>query len=445
VHQLVPVCSCCLLDDILSAERHHKKMKAEAFIHQHQRVSFVDAYSYINGWPPVSDENICKTCTNLLESAYVFRQMCRAANHPIYNVCHCCLQEKSDSNDQFLNMICAKFVYNNKKVTFLEGYLDVNNYSLENSTNFTNSDVSVCEDCAMQLESAYMFRKMCQKLTEITLLDHVPNLNENKKYFCEDCDAVFSSLSALSKHKEKDHFKLTFQCQKCPKIYLFKRSLVRHIRSEHLNIPVVVRKHAQLNKSLNIVFHCEKCSNVYYCKNTFINHYRSKHLNILRACPECDKIFTTAGGLSHHKSSIHAKILHQCEQCSKTFYRKTNLQDHIRNVHQKEQLCCQDCDKMFTSRSGLALHKKSIHLKVVHQCEQCPKIFSQNASLQEHVQTKHQNKQYFCKECGKVLTTRGGLDSHIASIHFKIVHKCEICPKTFTRKTWLQEHVRKKH
>jgi hypothetical protein len=77
---------------------------------------------------------VCKTCTNLLESAYVFRQMCRVAYQPNYNVCRCCLQENSDINDQFLNMKNAVFEHNNKSVTSFEGYFYVN--SLEDSASF---------------------------------------------------------------------------------------------------------------------------------------------------------------------------------------------------------------------------------------------------------------------------------------------------------------------
>jgi hypothetical protein len=93
------ICSCCLVDDILSAERN--KMKTEVFIHQNQRVSFVDAYSDVNGCPPVYAESICETCTNLLENAYVFRQMCQVVNQSNYNACLCCLQEKLNSIVEF--------------------------------------------------------------------------------------------------------------------------------------------------------------------------------------------------------------------------------------------------------------------------------------------------------------------------------------------------------
>jgi hypothetical protein len=152
-------------------------MKTEAFIHQNQRVSCADAYSDVNGCPPVSDKSICETCKNLLESAYVFRQMCRIADQPNYNVCRCCFQEKSDSNDQFLNIKNAVFEQNNKRITFYEGYFDVS--SLEDLAIFTNFDANICKDCAVQLESAYAFRGMCQKTAEI--LQQTSERKQNKE------------------------------------------------------------------------------------------------------------------------------------------------------------------------------------------------------------------------------------------------------------------------
>jgi hypothetical protein len=462
VDQHGQICSCCLLDDISSTDR-HKKMKTEVFIHQNQRVSFVDAYSDVNGWRAVSDKSICKTCTNLLESAYVFRQMCRvAADQPNYNVCRCCCQEKLGSNDQFMNMRNAVFEHNNKSVTYFEGYFDVN--SLEDSATFTNSKVSICEDCAVQLESAYAFRRMCQNTTEILKqtfeleenkesgqdfsrfnLYHWKSHNTNKKKADTQRAAIKTDQPNLKLRHSHDiqQISFSFKCEKSPKTF----------------------------KSKKLQYICKKCPKAFQTQNSLANHVRREHLNISYDCKDCDKVFNTPTGLYQHKLG-HSKS-YQCEKCPKAFRRRTILLQHIQTKHDNLGLSCQDCDKAFKSYSGLHKHKTKIHLKKLFKCKVCDKIYKNPTCLSAHTNAKHLNKSFQCEKCSKVyhqrdkfifhyrikhlnillacqdcekvFTSRGGLAFHKATSHLKILHQCEQCPKTFSGKQKLREHVEKIH
>jgi hypothetical protein len=458
VNQLAQICSCCLLDEISSTDR-HKRMKTEAFIHQIKRVSFIDAYSDVNGCPPVSAESICETCTNLLESAYVFRQTCRVANQSNDNVCRCCFQEKSERKDQFLNMKNAVFEHNNKRVTFYEGYFEVK--FLEDSATFTNFDASICEDCAMQLESAYAFRRMCQKTAEI--LKQTSERKQNKEnflrklqYHCKECPKAFQTRYLRAIHVYKEHLIIIYDCKDCDKVFKTSASLRQH-KLGH-------------GKSLH---QCGTCPKAYRRRTILLQHIKTKHENIRLACQDCDKTFTSLSGLHHHKTTIHLNKLFkckvcykicknitclqthinfkhlnrtfQCEKCSKIYLRKDDFIVHYQSKHLHIVFACQDCEKVFTSRSGLTFHNTRIHLKILHQCEQCPKTFCDKRTLRTHVENIHEKKQYSCQDCKKVFKTQSGLTVHKNIIHLKKLLKCKKCEKTFINRSARDLHNAKEH
>jgi hypothetical protein len=73
--------------------------------------------------------------------------------------------EISSENEPLLSMKNNSFAYNNvEKMTFLNGYLVLNNGSIEDLfLNLTISDLLICGLCVAQLESAHVFRELCQQ------------------------------------------------------------------------------------------------------------------------------------------------------------------------------------------------------------------------------------------------------------------------------------------
>jgi uncharacterized C2H2 Zn-finger protein len=443
-------------------------MKTDSFIHQ--RVSFVDAFSYVNGWPPVSDENICETCTNLLESAYVFRQMCRVADHPIYNVCRCCLQEKLDSNDQFLNIRNAAFMYNNKKVTFFEGYLDVNNYALEDSTNFTNSDVSICEGCAMQLQSAYIFQRMCQKTAEIIQQQNKESgqeyirlnsnnwrsYNTNKKKSRKAAEQRTAIKFKIDQHnlKSRRHhdiqqIRFSFSCKKCPKTFNSKIRLSSHRIIKHKDVRTTRGLFARLLKRKSTLhLSCEKCQIVFKTRQNHSSHNRSVHQIdcTVRVLQQQDSVkeFNSSSRLNTLKKSVHEKLQYRCKKCPKTFqshYLRTN---HVHKEHLNISYDCKDCDKVFNTPASLRQHNLG-HGKTLHQCEKCPKAFRRRSYLLRHIETKHENLRLACQDCDKVFKSYGGLYNHKTTFHSMKLFKCKFCDKIYKSPTSLHYHTNAMH
>jgi hypothetical protein len=497
-NQLIPLCSCCLLDDLNSTTDQHKSINSEVFIHQHQRVSIADAYSDVNGCPPVSAESICETCRYLLESAYVFRRMCRVADQSSYNVCHCCLQEKSDSNYQFLNMQNAVFEHNNKIVTFFEGYFDVN--SLEDPANFTNSDVSICEDCAMQLQSAYIFQKMCQKTAAIIQQQNKESGQEysrlNSAHWRKAAKIKFKidqkNLKSRCPH-DIQQISFSFNCKKCPSTFKSKIRLSSHRKIKHKDVRTTRGLYARLLKrkstlrlsclkfrqnhsyhnrsvhqmdctvrvlqqqdsvkvfnsssGLNIIkksfhpklqYHCKECPKTFQSHYLRENHIQKDHLNLSYDCKDCDKVFNTPAGLRQHNLG-HSKS-HQCEKCPKAYSRRSYLLQHIETKHENLRFACQDCDKTFSSRSGLHRHKITIHLKKLFKCKFCDKIYKNSIGLSVHTNAMHFNKTFQCEKCSKIYQHKQDFIKHYQRKHLKIVFACQDCEKIFTSISGLKYH-----
>jgi hypothetical protein len=84
--------------------------------------------------------------------------------------------EISSENEPLLSMKDNSFIYNNEKISFLNGYLDFNNCSIEDLfLNFTISDILICGLCIVQLESAHVFRQLCQQAVIIWRSQYLAN------------------------------------------------------------------------------------------------------------------------------------------------------------------------------------------------------------------------------------------------------------------------------
>jgi hypothetical protein len=456
-------------------------MKTEAFIHQNQRVSFIDAYSYVNGCPPVSVESICETCTNLLESAYVFRQMCQEANHAIHNECRCCLQEKSDSIDEFWDMRNTVFEHKNTTVTLFEGYFDVNN-SLEDSANITISEAVICDNCAVQLNSAYAFQRMCQKTAEILQQTskracnkeselecsrlysaHFSSHNTNKKK-SRNADkqriAIRIKAGPLSLKSRRSHviqqISFSLNCKKCPKTFKSNIRLSSHRKINHIDVrrtrdlyARVWKRKSTLRLSDRIKQNfCEICQIVFKTRQSYTSHNRSIHrkdcIVLVPQQQDSVKEFNSSSGLNILNKSIPQKLQYCCEKCLKAFQTKYSLSNHIHREHLNISYDCKDCDKVFKTLASLRQHNLG-HGKSLYQCEKCPKMYGRRSNLLQHIRTKHENLRYPCQDCDRVFTSKLGLKNHKTIIHLKKLFKCKVCFKMCKNLSCLRTHINLKH
>jgi KRAB domain-containing zinc finger protein len=476
-------------------------MENEAFIHQDQRVSFVKAFFDVHNKAddlsaiPMSDVKICGSCAVLLENAYVLRKVCKNAEQLAQNYCRFC-QLENIKEVPFWNMNTEMFVHNHKSITFVEGFSAVNNYSVEYADNLLNSENIVCKNCAVLLESAYLFQKMCRAATDILHQNYsTPKkpIEERSKDESKSLAAPFSeqrilgsdtkacsklaTVKKLQPRKRKieeirmQKVVISYRCKKCPKELKSKIGLETHRRIMHQNfhsirgLYVRVSKRESMFRSIqeqqNFRYCCQNCDKKFQTKNCLSLHIQRVHLKLANqnqkklqtktkhrknpsVCIVCGKSYGTLQNLIYHNESVHLKLRYRCDKCPKVYQNKKSFRNHYQSEHLNQPFVCQLCPKTFKTPGRLSWHKKNVHLKTLLNCEQCTLAYSSPVTLRKHIQSEHQTR-HDCQDCGKVFKNAIGLSTHKLEVHLKRLSKCQYCSKEFKARQSLLRHIRYVH
>jgi hypothetical protein len=205
------------------------------------------------------------------------------------------------------------FAYNNVAITFLDGFLNINNCSIEDLfPNITISDILICTLCVIQLESAYVFRELCRQAAiiwrnkysanqiikfEIIEVDNdsqndispalVDNV-ENEQVSGENDGATKSdnNVSSLYLHENKIHLGVLLKCKECHETFNQATDLYKH-KKTHLGVLL------------------QKMSENFQKSNQPLLSQKSTHLKVLYKCKECPKTFKFSQGLYYHKKTKH--------------------------------------------------------------------------------------------------------------------------------------------
>jgi hypothetical protein len=244
------------------------------------------------------------------------------------------------------------FAYNNKTITFFNGYLDINNYSIEDLfPNITIPDILICSLCVVQLESAYVFRELCRQAAII-------------------CSSKYSSKQIIKYEKadEIDNDSLVYN------------ELVSDENNQHLR-NWESTKEAEIDTENRVE---PTCSNG---PKEHDNDPKTKKFS----CPECKNKYSSPQTLAVHKKIVHLKIHFPCKMCSTACRTQAALTHHVLGHHKNSKIACKTCGKLFKSRIGLYLHNKSTHLGILYKCNECPKKFKSSSGLNSHKLKTHKN------------------------------------------------------
>ena len=192
----------------------------------------------------------------------------------------------------------------------------------------------------------------------------------------EGCDAHFTSVSAMHKHRKAFHVeeiapkkrKKEYSCNECD--FSFSK---RHLLTQHTYVHTGI-----------LPFKCGKCDKAF---TTLAHRNRHEKVHDGYACSQCSQIFETWSKLRSHISQVHARVF-KCSDCDMEFNMACRLKEHSQ-VHQDERSVfkCKECDRTFVKKSNLNSHVKSFHLKEKpFKCEVdgCDKAFAYKHSLKKH-------------------------------------------------------------
>ncbi|KAK3585375.1 hypothetical protein CHS0354_004655 [Potamilus streckersoni] len=303
---------------------------------------------------------------------------------------------------------------------------------------------------------------------EITKVEHLPEKDdEDDKTVKEEINSASDDENETEREKEDntDHVNVGVQesmgttqnkhakvCETCGVDFPNKKSLLKHMKSEH---------EGSLKNKRASVWPCVVCGRPLTSAVRQACHHFSKH-----GIPYDDRKFKihkcTSEGCNYVTASKHYLQIHQrgrhgnerphvCEFCGKGFKLPSALMTHL-NIHTKEQVFrCDDCGQSFNQKGGLDVHIKKHHegeASWTELCHLCSVKFLQKADLSWHMYKVHdvplpeRYKVYSCDLCNYQTIRRNKLERHMDAHDDKRLYTCEVCNKKFVTKSYLNRHVK---
>jgi Zinc finger, C2H2 type len=258
------------------------------------------------------------------------------------------------------------FIDSGEAICYEKCYLDVANKPIRYVQ--LDEPLLACEVCVIQLENAFIFRKLCNE-----------------------------AWTAMQKQTESKNL---FKCPKksCSKSYKVIDFLEIHKKTH--NTKVKRRK----------IIGCEDCPRKFSNKRLYLAHFQVIHEKNEFKCQvkSCLRKYSSPANLRRHVRDDH-ETEHKCQQCPKTFSTNDFLQCHIRSVHENNPYVCKICKKKYEHPRSLSIHEKTVHLGMRFQCKKCPKSYSKQIQLDQHTLASHENNPYTCAKCGETYQSKFGV------------------------------------
>lgn len=244
--------------------------------------------------------------------------------------------------------------------------------------------------------------------------------SKSKRYNCEYCPKLFTSIIMRDTHQHYKHnpetdtlIKSQYQCGMCQKWYGTKRRLSEHNLKYH--------RQARL---ASMRYECRICSKNFQSQKFRSMHERGVHQNAetkLYECKLCPETFRHPFNLQGHMN-VHKELTpFVCEYCGRGFTMAKYLRTHRnRHTHERE-FVCEICKKQFNYKSNLSSHMLThSDLKVKkYPCNECDRSFADSRDIRRHRYQLHSNseKEFACHMCSYEAYMRTDLHKHLRTIH----------------------------
>ncbi|CAH1778747.1 unnamed protein product, partial [Owenia fusiformis] len=208
---------------------------------------------------------------------------------------------------------------------------------------------------------------------------------------CPVCDKNLLGLHHKYPHvkacmricKDKKEPDLYFSlCELCGKLFTIKKKGKYNINDRYKQHLSHVHKIGD--------YPCDKCDKVFFYKKELESHYRAHTGEKPHQCEVCGKRFRTRTEWTSHIAFHTNERKHVCETCGASFNSQAATQRHM-VIHTGERKHkCDVCLKCFTQQSALKRHKQSIHDKIrAFKCDTCDVSYTQRYALTLHLKEKH--------------------------------------------------------
>lgn len=269
--------------------------------------------------------------------------------------------------------------------------------------------------------------------TKTAITRHIRDVHENEKASCEICGKGFSTEASLRKHA-KMHVG-PFTCPHCGDVFQQDKEYQDHLKVDHPDETHV----------------CAVCDHILPSKSAYSSHIKMKHIKTHdlsqfikdKECCICNRKFDTEDLAEKHTNVHKPDTEHECPACHKLYRQMWKLEQHIRESHENGvTFACPDCEDTFSYKGKLDMHTKLFHAGPYH-CYTCYEQFDGRLDMEQH-QFKEHDKAQACSKCEEKFDTSLKLKQHLKT-HESKNHVCDTCGIGFEHKPSLKSHLVDKH
>uniref|UniRef100_A0A2I3HUT6 Zinc finger protein 142 n=1 Tax=Nomascus leucogenys TaxID=61853 RepID=A0A2I3HUT6_NOMLE len=257
---------------------------------------------------------------------------------------------------------------------------------------------------------------------------------------CSHCGLLCPSLASLRGHTRKQHPRL--ECGACQEAFPSRPALDEHRRQQHFS------------------HRCQLCDFAARERVGLVKHYLEQHEETSAAvaasdgdgdagqpplhCPFCDFTCRHQLVLDHHVKGHGGTRLYKCTDCAYSTKNRQKITWHSRIHTGEKPYHCHLCPYACADPSRLKYHMRIHKEERKYLCPECGYKCKWVNQLKYHM-TKHTGlKPYQCPECEYCTNRADALRVHQETRHREArAFMCEQCGKAFKTRFLLRTHLRK--
>lgn len=310
---------------------------------------------------------------------------------------------------------------------------------------------------------------------------HVNSCHQGTPSFsCSQCEAQFSSETALKQHALRRHPEPThpssgcpveategpLHCSHCGLLCPSPASLRGHIRKQHPRLECGACQETfpsrpaldEHRRQHHFSHRCQLCNFAARERVGLVKHYLEQHEETSAApsggdgdagqpslcCPFCDFACRYQLVLDHHVKGHGGTRLYKCTDCAYSTKNRQKITWHSRIHTGEKPYRCHLCSYACADPSRLKYHMRIHKEERKYLCPECGYKCKWVNQLKYHM-TKHTGlKPYQCPECEYCTNRADALRVHRETRHREArAFMCEQCGKAFKTRFLLRTHLRK--
>ncbi|XP_007501798.1 zinc finger protein 142 [Monodelphis domestica] len=273
---------------------------------------------------------------------------------------------------------------------------------------------------------------------------------------CPRCGLSCPSPTALRCHTRKQHPRL--ECSTCHEAFSSRGALEEHRRRQHFShrchlcsfaareraglVRHYLGQHEKTAAGDGPALHCPFCDFTCHHQPVLDHHVKGHGGTRLYQCTDCAYSTKNRQKITWHSRIHTGEKPYRCHLCPYACADPSRLKYHMRIHKEERKYLCPECGYKCKWVNQLKYHMtKHTGLKP-YQCTECEYCTNRADALRVHQETRHQEARAFmCEQCGKAFKTRFLLRTHLRKHSEDKPYVCNVCHRAFRWAAGLRHHA----